>query len=523
MSSLQNSQTNKIINKSKLLINPKTCLAFILLLFSLHVFHFNFVCDDAFISFRYAKNFINDYGLVWNINEKPVEGYTNFLWVMVISLLMKTGVEPIIPSKVLGLFFGFCSVLLSYLFSELIFERKSHTNLLAPLILAFCGPFAAWSSGGLETQMFTFLVLAAVSTYLYEIQNDIRFPSSSVLFAFASLVRPEGVFLFLITAAYHFFYSQWFKNNSFRKYCFWLIPFIIMYGIYSYWRFYYFGYIFPNTYYAKTGGGIHQILRGLNYFSGFFLYTIWPVLALIVLPFCREVRTSVLYLLLLILSYLGYVILIGGDFLGMFRFFVPLLPLMAITAQEGFIALVQVIFKLISHPFMKKVAATICLLALIFLIAKSARLSFDSDESRLIRFHQIVVNDQTAVGKWLRKNALPHESIAVIAIGAISYYSELTSIDRLGLTDSYIAHTEMEHMGKGLAGHEKRNFGYILSRKPTYFFGPLAVPLHTQYTPTRRERRVFQQLYKPIKMGLKLQLKTAGIAYKLKENYTSRR
>ena len=36
------------------------------------------VCDDAFISFRYAKNLSEGSGLVYNPNEF-VEGYTNFL------------------------------------------------------------------------------------------------------------------------------------------------------------------------------------------------------------------------------------------------------------------------------------------------------------------------------------------------------------------------------------------------------------------------------------------------------------
>ncbi|MFN2303317.1 MAG: hypothetical protein ACK2TV_06240, partial [Anaerolineales bacterium] len=38
--------------------------------------------DDAMISMRYAKNFAEGYGLVWNPGEAPVEGYTNPLWVI---------------------------------------------------------------------------------------------------------------------------------------------------------------------------------------------------------------------------------------------------------------------------------------------------------------------------------------------------------------------------------------------------------------------------------------------------------
>jgi hypothetical protein len=494
-------------------------LTIIICLFILHALHFNFVCDDAFISFRYAQNLNEGFGLVWNINEKPVEGYTNFLWLILMGLFMKIGFEPIITSKVLGVFFGSCTIILSYLFAEKILQRKSPLNLLAPAILAFCGPFAAWSTGGLETQMFTFFIIAASIMYLYEIQNDVSIPTSAILFAFASFTRPEGVLIFCITALHHFIFTLR-KNKRFvSKTFFWLITFIIIYGIYSFWRYSYFGYIFPNTYYAKTGGGVDQIVRGLKYFGSFIGFSNWPVIIGIgFLFFFNPPRFSMLYLIMIIFTYTSYIICIGGDFLGMFRFVVPILPLMAITVQESFISLIQWIMRSVSNDFLKKSAIVFCSLSLFFLIAKSSRLSFDSDEYNRIQFHQVVVNDQTAVGKWLYQHASPNESFAAIAIGAISYYSKLTSIDRLGITDSNIAHTKMEYMGKGLAGHEKRNLGYILARKPTYFFGPLKVPLHTPYVPSAKEIRIFKQLYKRHKMGLNLKLKTAEIVYKLRES-----
>src|SRR5215218_5401378 len=41
--------------------------------------------DDAMISMRYAWNFSHGFGLVWNPGEY-VEGYTNPLWTLVMSL-----------------------------------------------------------------------------------------------------------------------------------------------------------------------------------------------------------------------------------------------------------------------------------------------------------------------------------------------------------------------------------------------------------------------------------------------------
>src|SRR5262245_40897395 len=47
----------------------------------LHARMYSFLCDDAFISFRYAHNFAHGHGLVFNPGHERVEGYSNFLWV----------------------------------------------------------------------------------------------------------------------------------------------------------------------------------------------------------------------------------------------------------------------------------------------------------------------------------------------------------------------------------------------------------------------------------------------------------
>ena len=61
-------------------------LCLVLLLLG-HAFYFNYISDDAFITFRYADNFIRGKGLVYNAGER-VEGYTNFLWLILLSLFI---------------------------------------------------------------------------------------------------------------------------------------------------------------------------------------------------------------------------------------------------------------------------------------------------------------------------------------------------------------------------------------------------------------------------------------------------
>src|SRR5512145_2670860 len=66
-----------------------------------HGLAISFTNDDAFISFRYARSWAEGNGLVFNVGER-VEGYTNFLWRLLIGILMRSGAEPLLSSRVMG-------------------------------------------------------------------------------------------------------------------------------------------------------------------------------------------------------------------------------------------------------------------------------------------------------------------------------------------------------------------------------------------------------------------------------------
>src|SRR5262249_51597579 len=65
----------------------------ILLLGLGHVVFMRVMYDDAFISYRYAANLAHGFGPVFNPGER-VEGYSNFLWVVMMALLIRLGGEP---------------------------------------------------------------------------------------------------------------------------------------------------------------------------------------------------------------------------------------------------------------------------------------------------------------------------------------------------------------------------------------------------------------------------------------------
>src|SRR4051812_30367446 len=135
-----------------------------------HSLVFNFVTDDAFISFVYSRNLAEHGQLVFNLGEKAVKGYTNFLWTVLLAGVLKVGLVPELMSRVLGTAFGVASFgTLAWLSRRLRGDEYTWWDALPALILAGVPGYACWSSGGLETQMFTFLVTLGAAWHLEEI------------------------------------------------------------------------------------------------------------------------------------------------------------------------------------------------------------------------------------------------------------------------------------------------------------------------------------------------------------------
>src|SRR6266850_4391159 len=117
-----------------------------------------FLQDDAFISFRYAKNLVNFNNFSWNADDvTKIEGYSNFLWTCLLAGGIKLGIDPETSSKVLGLCFGAGTLLVTYSLSNLIFKDFRY-SLVSIFFLGTNYTFSSYMTGGLETQLQCFLI-----------------------------------------------------------------------------------------------------------------------------------------------------------------------------------------------------------------------------------------------------------------------------------------------------------------------------------------------------------------------------
>lgn len=295
-----------------------------LVLLLTHALQYQFLTDDAYIALRYARNLADGAGLVFNQGFERVEGYTNFLWVLVMAALHGLGVD--LENAALG-----CSLVATVALWALVvwFAWRTHARcdwilvvLIPPLLLAATRSIAVWSTSGLETRFFELLVVAGairliVEDEAMEKRECTPRPVAAVLLALATLTRPDGLLISLAV----FSSISTFRWRSGRKRLPWLasslVWYVVLVGGHYVFRYAYYGAWLPNTYYAKVDGHLWWGM-GLKYLMAFALeygVFLWlPFLAAAVAYHHRSRTLSVpVVFTSAILPHAVYIVAVGGD------------------------------------------------------------------------------------------------------------------------------------------------------------------------------------------------------------------
>ena len=438
--------------------------------------------DDAYISMRYAQNLVDGHGLIWNAGEPPVEGYTNFLWVLSLALVGKLGGSMVLWSKILGTAFAAFGIALAYLVANYLCPRDNWNiaGHLAAFTLAFNPAYVYWAGSGMETPFFAFLLVLGLFVYLKEGAGAKRYMALSVVMALAAMTRPDGLLFFgimiLHALSWHLVGD---RRLSAKDMAGALLPFLLIFVPYFLWRVSYYGYLLPNTFYAKTGAGLYAIVVGSRYLADFLKSAPWVFSMLLTPLLLPKQKFQLSFIYACLAPYTLYIVLVGGDFMPLFRFFLHIMPWFAIYLGVILSEFREHVSKGQEMPAKKlPVFVSACLLLAYFnshtLYASAYRIS----EGEKQTFSRLV-----AIGQHLEQGYPPAAVAAVFPAGAISYYSGLKIIDMYGLSDMHIAHLKEPNLGDldpatsslppfiGAQGHFKTDIPYVLARKPTLLIG----------------------------------------------------
>lgn len=413
---------------------------------------FRFVQDDAFITYRYAWNMARGNGLVFNPGDH-VEGYTNFLWTVIHVIPEKAGWDTPLFSQLLGIVLMVATVMVVLRMARILFASEGFAMLVGIVVVANM-TFLVYATGGLET-MLQALTLSGSALALLPALSRRELPSiwrslaAGALAGLAILTRLDSV-VYLVPLFVAACVRLWNAKPRAGEPSARLgsiaavlavaaVPALVLVVPWFVWKLSYYGELLPNTFQAKSASNpLAPILFGVFYLATyFFLYG-----AFLLIKRFRRYRRSFFdvpgtaALFSVVGVWLLYTVYVGADFME-YRFLVVITPILAMLGAW----LIDRFTNLRSQLVLMSVLMAFSLLHLVIVFPAYPVLSFRSLEewpapSRTARMNLgQILNDAFPGGPEVPGQPV----IAVGPLGAISYYSDLESVDMLGLTDEWVA------------------------------------------------------------------------------------
>jgi hypothetical protein len=396
--------------------------------------------DDELILWRYARNLVQGHGAVFNPGEL-VEGYSAPLWMLSIAGALAMG----LPAQAAGFALGLAGAVLAVVASGLAWRRlHPQTQWFAPALLVAASPAVGWHAvAGLGTVPMAGLIAAWLWLWLAAYERDEPAWGAALALGLAGLMRTEAVILalpFLLVEA---------RRRRLPSAALALVPALLWLAF----RLAYYGRWLPVTYHVKKLPLVDELRFGAVYLGVATLTTGIGLLVLLSLPLLlnprrREgapLRAATVGLLLFTL----YVVSVGGDFLELGRFFVPVLPVALLLACAG--------FRRVAGP---RVAAT----ALVLALALTQWPQFFDRPALRVR-HAEFEQRWRHVALELKSRVARGTSVAISPIGAVGWYSELPLVDMLGLTNDAIWRAEPD-LAIVEKGHHRYDADWVLSQSP---------------------------------------------------------
>jgi arabinofuranosyltransferase len=417
---------------------------------------FNFTIDDAFITFRYARNLASGAGPTFNAGQPHVEGYTTFLWMIVMAVPHLAGIDAVIFAKLLGLLLGIVTfVFVSLIVFELVGSDSPSHGLVfgsfSALLLATFYPTAVHAVSGMETMLFTALLSAAVYLALVSTKQESRV---ILLLPFVclslGLTRPEGNLINAILLAVAVWQCPSRFRNGFLVSC--ILLYLLPGSAYFYWRYSYYGLLFPLPFYMKLWQA--QGLAGMPEVSQFLL-TILPSLGLFLVLSPIKSGRAIWFVLAPTIVLLGFYLFPRPIMSFDWRFIYPSAPLIYALGGVGIFKLMVIIRE--SSWGARRSLGSGALLALgIGLVA----LNHLADVPAVIQEKNASARSMNAyryLGKALKAfHADKPLTLAFGDAGAIPYYSEWQTLDMFGLNDPNVL----------LAPTLEASLDYIINKHP---------------------------------------------------------
>lgn len=402
----------------------------------------NWIVDDAGISFAYAKNLAKGNGLTTWPGEPPVEGFSNFLWTLIISFFHWIDLfDPLVTTKVISTLM----VLLIFMSVHKLSKKITGSGipgLAANLLMALNAPFIIWTSSGLENALYIFLIISLLLQIIlwFENQRPSILISIGILTFLVAITRPEGIIYASI------FPILWmYKKQPFKYLLSYLIIVSLLFGSFLIFRFVYFKDWLPNTFYIKylQADANYHWWQKVEYFT----YALggrwarWLIVVNMILSIYLWIKLNLHktpYIGLLVTSFISIAnfFILPNDWMHELRFATPFIVITYLLLMSNIYLLIEKYFE--SLPLLKIGAGIFCL----GFVGYSAyhfyiRLE-DFRKDPTLSFSQVKKRFADPFNACNEQLQLKNATILLPDAGASLYYLNMQVYDAVGLCDKNI-------------------------------------------------------------------------------------
>ena len=447
--------------------------------------------DDANIYFVYMHHFSQGHGFVYNIGGERVEGFTSLLWCLIGAVCF------LFTTKAPLVLLGINVVIVTFSLWKLICFVDQYFNdkriitpyslFLLGALLVFPGYFD-WSVFTLmETGLWSsLLILCFLNQFQWETKPASRkrlAMSLGVLLILLVLTRPESYLWGCVFIGYRML-REYQVSDSIKKAisntAFAAFSFGVTIGLLTAWRILYFGFPFPNTYYAKVSQDFsynlkygYYYLAEINRYANPFLMILLGISLLYAVFHIRKgiLKNPVVVLLFIaVITTLAIPFYVGGDHFWLGRLVQPTWPILYFAAMVFFVELLR---KVSLRAWQQYMFVGLCMVVFLALpIRDGVLLSLRKKQGAITHEFGIArygIELSGTLNEFFA-NAEHYPSQGVLCAGGLAYGYKGKTLDMLGLNNVAMAHADKQKERGILKGHASFNKQVFFQEKPDLFW-----------------------------------------------------